>query len=490
MYRKKGGLYLQAGEQLVAPGATAHLLSICGKVIAIDSGMGLRDEKLGGNYFPYYGEYAGKVDLILMTHHHLDHSGNIPALARANPKARIMFTRPAAIGAEIMLKDSLKIHEIEQRDKVFEKRGDPIPFIYTKKSLQDMYKRIEPIPKPGWTSVWPGWSFGFYSAGHTRGAVMTFIIPPQGPAYFITGDVCSHNQPLQGGVMLPPREFFGSRLNGKKIVVITEATYGNRIADQPIGELWNKLGEIVQKARAELRQAFMPSFSDREPHIAKALIDLGIVPHLDGMGRDFFLKQGDEDYRWCPQDVAIDVKALIRDKKVILYKKLTRKDPQEAHEAEASHRLATAAGHCCGMSYSPIISSSAMMDKGMSVSHAMEILPNPKAMVIHTGHIFPHTVGEATLRARKGDTVKLTMLDRGHKTERPVPVSCDVIQIGLSGHDPADKLVERVHLLNEICPVEAVIAHHGDQENVDGLMRRLKSDFTVFHGKHGVEIPL
>ena len=64
-------MYLQAGEQQDGPGATQHILDICGKYIAIDSGMGIRDAKLGGNYFPAKTEYDGKIDLILLTHHHL-----------------------------------------------------------------------------------------------------------------------------------------------------------------------------------------------------------------------------------------------------------------------------------------------------------------------------------------------------------------------------------------------------------------------------------
>ncbi|GEM_PF-3571160 len=494
MYQKKGDLYLQAGEQLVAPGATQDVLRICGKYIARDSGMGIRDIKLGGNYFPSETEYDGRLDLILLSHHHLDHSGNLPALIRNNPKARVIMTRPAAMGAEIMLRDSLKIHETEQK-KILRQGGSLTPFIYSASDIDSMLRRTTPIAGPGWYEVWPGWFFGFYSAGHTRGAMMTFIVPPEGPAYFITGDVCSHDQPVVKGVMLPPREFFGNRLDGKRIIMITETTYGNREMPESFDELWKQFGDCIVNTVKEGLQDLLPSFSDRAPNIALEMIKRGIYPHVDGMARDFILLHSKSDYSWCSQDIRFDVQKFLAEKKLVLYEKLDRNSPQEKHQAEERHRRDTASGSCCGMKNSPIISSSAMMDKGMSVRHGERLLPDRKARVIFTGYMFPGSVGESILKVKKGDTVKLKSWDPEKKCEmeRPVPVSCEVIRFGLSAHDTADKLTDRVRLMNEICPLEALILHHGDQESVDGFTQRVRAlnlDIPVFHGKHMKEIQL
>lgn len=486
---KTGNSYIQAGEQLAAPGATAHILRICGKVIAIDSGMGLRDEKLGGNYFPVKTEDYGKIDLSLLTHHHVDHSGHLAALMRDNPKAKAVMTRPAAMGAEIMMRDSLKIAKTEQ-GAIRRAGGTPTPFIYSEDDINNTFKRMIRIDKPGWYQIWPDWILGVYSAGHTRGAAMYFLIAPDGNVYFITGDVCSHNQPVIKGVMLPPREFFGNRLEGKRIVMITETTYGDREMSKSFNELWDEFGACVEKAVLDRISSFCPSFSDRAPNLAFELIQRGIFPHVDGMARDFVMLHADSAYSWCPQDIKFDVERFIKEKKLILYKKLTGKSPQEEHQAEARHREDTASGSCCGgINYSPIISSSAMLDKGTSVGHALRILPNRKGLTVFTGYMFDGSVGKDVLNAKKGDTVKLTAMDWTVKkeVERHVPVSCDVVRFGLSAHDTADKLVERVRLMNEICKVEAVIAHHGDDENASGFLRRVQAlnlGISVFHGKH------
>lgn len=327
---------------------------------------------------------------------------------------------------------------------------------------------------------------------------MYFIVTPENTAYFITGDTCSHDQPVVRGVMLPPREFFGNRLDGKRIVMITETTYGDREMPKSFDELWSEFGEFIGKTIRERLQDLLPSFSDRAPNVAFKLIKCGIYPHVDGMARDFIMLHANDSYSWCPQDIKFEVEQFIQEKKLVLFRKLGSKSPQEEHQKEARHRMDAASGNCCGMNHSPIISSSAMMDKGMSVKHAEQILPNRKGAVVFTGYMFPGTVGEALLKMKKGDTVKLKTWDSANRreVEKPVPVSCEVHRFGLSAHDTADKLVERVKLMHELArPSEMmVIAHHGDAENVAGFMRRVDAlnlnNTRVLHGKHMQEIQL
>ncbi len=485
-------MYIQAGEQLKSPGATAHRLFICGKRIAIDSGMGIRDAKLGGNYIPVPGEHSEKLDLIIATHPHLDHTGHLPALARENPDALIIMSRPTAMGAEIMLKDSLKIHESDQK-ALLRAGKSATPFMYSSSDIGTMFARTRPVTKAGWCEVWPGWKFGFYSSGHTRGAMMTFIVPPKGPAYLVTGDVCSHDQPVVKGVMLPPKEFFGDILKGKSIVLITETTYGDRELDKPMEDTWNEFGEFVKRKVGERIQLLLPSFSDRAPNILKELSRRGIHSHIDGMARDFCMLHASPNYVWCEQDVILEIDDLIKQKLAVLYRKLTRGSPRGEHEAEAAHRRDTDEGNCCGIQYSPVISSSAMMDKGKSVEHAIRILPRKDTAVIFTGYMFPNSVGAKLLTLEKGDTVKMMEWNSRKKEEeaRHVPVSCEVHRFALSGHDSAAKLVERVRRLNEICPVEAVIGHHGDDQNFNGFAQRVKSlnlGIPMLHGEHMTEL--
>ena len=114
--------------------------------------------------------------------------------------------------------------------------------------------------------------------------------------------------------------------------------------------------------------------------------------------------------------------------------------------------------------------------------------------------MFPGSVGEEVLRIQKGNTVKLSTWDSKLRksVEKPVPVSCEVAHYGLSGHDEAPKLVERVARLHELCrelgaELTAVVGHHGDDENYAGFERKVNNlalGIPVFRGLHGVELPL
>lgn len=490
--------YLQLGEQKRSPGATSHgLFNIAGKNIIIDSGIGLVNKKIGENYFPI--EPQNQIDLIVITHHHLDHCGNLATLAKMNPNAVIVMTKPTAAGAYIMLNDALKIATQDQSRKCADKEWHEVkPLSYDKEDIEETFLRTRPVVKPGWYSIWPGWQIGFYSAGHTRGATMVFIVPPKGPAYFFTGDTCSHDQPLVKGVMLPPKEFFGDHLKGKSLVMVTETTYGNRELAKPMPELQKEFQAFIKGAVRNQIQNLLPSFADRGPGLLKLLTDAGIACHVDGMVQDFCRMYADS--AWCEQDILLNLEKLIVKKLAILYPKLDKTATQEEHEATDRHRAETALGSCCSISCSPIISSSAMLDQGRSVQHAEQILPNRKATVVFTGYMFPGSIGEEVMRVKKGNTVKLNTWDLKLRKsiERPVPVSCEVAHFGLSAHDEAPKLAERVARFHELCQeleaeLTAMVGHHGDNENYGGFERRVNAlslGIPVFRGEHLKELPL
>lgn len=483
-------LIMQAGEQRLAPGNTNTLLSISGKNICIDFGMAIGNKAAGeANYLSKMTELSTKLDLILLTHHHLDHSGGLPFIAKMNPNAIIAMTEPTGRGAEIMLKDSLKIHNNEQK-AIIRAGGEAKQFFYNEEDISSLFKRSQKIPKPGWYQIWPGWEFGFYSAGHTRGATMIIILPPDGLAYLVTGDISSHDQPLIKGVMLPPKEFFGDRLKNRKIIIITETTYGNRELKAPMANLRKEFREWAKDRIEKRMPLLLPSFGDRGPGTLKDLTDIGIACHVDGMVREFC--QMYQNYTWCPQDIKLELDALIKNKLAIPYKKLGAESAQEDRVGEEIHRHDTDLGNCCGMGKpSPIISSSAMMDKGMSVVHAERILPNRNAAVAFTGYVFPNSVGEQVLKVQKGGNVKMNTWDAKERREitKNIPVSCEVAHFSLSGHDPADKLVERiVRMHEEYCPVELVIGHHGDTDSYNGFERRIKAANLNIPAKRAVHL--
>ena len=89
---------------------SCHLLEACGKNILIDCGMEQGPDLYENQELPVA---PGDVDYILLTHAHIDHSGNIPLLVKKGFSGEIITTFATADLCDIMLRDSAHIQEFE-----------------------------------------------------------------------------------------------------------------------------------------------------------------------------------------------------------------------------------------------------------------------------------------------------------------------------------------------------------------------------------------
>ena len=87
---------------------SCHLLEACGKNILIDCGMEQGPDLYENQELPVT---PGEVDYILLTHAHIDHSGNIPLLVKKGFSGEIITTFATADLCDIMLRDSAHIQE-------------------------------------------------------------------------------------------------------------------------------------------------------------------------------------------------------------------------------------------------------------------------------------------------------------------------------------------------------------------------------------------
>mgnify|MGYP002247641990 CR=1 FL=1 len=89
---------------------SCHLLEACGKNILIDCGMEQGPDLYENQKLPVS---AGDVDYVLLTHAHIDHSGNLPLLCKQGFQGDIVTTFATADLCSIMLRDSAHIQEFE-----------------------------------------------------------------------------------------------------------------------------------------------------------------------------------------------------------------------------------------------------------------------------------------------------------------------------------------------------------------------------------------
>ena len=89
---------------------SCHFLQACGKNILIDYGMEQGRDTFENVPLPIH---PSEIDYVLLTHAHIDHSGNLPLLATQGFTGEILATRATCDLCEIMLLDSAHIQEFE-----------------------------------------------------------------------------------------------------------------------------------------------------------------------------------------------------------------------------------------------------------------------------------------------------------------------------------------------------------------------------------------
>src|ERR1017187_1730896 len=92
---------------------------------------------------------AASIDVMILSHAHIDHSGNIPTLVKQGYKGKIYCTSPTLDLCTIMLADSAHIHESETEyinRKLLNKNQPPIEPLYTISDVEACLQQFEAVP--------------------------------------------------------------------------------------------------------------------------------------------------------------------------------------------------------------------------------------------------------------------------------------------------------------------------------------------------------
>lgn len=138
----------------------------------------------GVNALPYFDKISRieDLDLILITHFHLDHCGALPYfLKNYKFKGKIFMTRPTKEIYNLVLRDSIKVKS--------ENFG---PDLINEQSIDNSLKNIETIDYDS-EQVYKGIKIKCYNAGHVLGAAM-FMVDIDGVRVLYTGDYSTENE--------------------------------------------------------------------------------------------------------------------------------------------------------------------------------------------------------------------------------------------------------------------------------------------------------
>lgn len=188
--------------------------------ILVDCGIfqGLKElRELNWKAFPFPPE---KIDLILLTHGHLDHTGYLPRLVKEGFKNDILGTSPTLAIAEVILTDSAKIQQ-EDAERANQERysiHEPALPLYNEKDVEQTIKLFKSVRTEEWIETSEKVKFRFRRNGHILGS--TFIeLEINGKHFVFSGDIGRRVDPL----LEPPRK------PGHADVLLLESTYGDRL---------------------------------------------------------------------------------------------------------------------------------------------------------------------------------------------------------------------------------------------------------------------
>ena len=229
------------------------LLEAAGKRILIDCGM-----EQGGDIYENCAlpVLPAEVDLVLLTHAHIDHSGKLPMLWNQGFSGPIYATEATARLCGIMLQDSAHIQEQEAlwRNKKAQRSGAPAyrP-LYTVEDALRTLEHFVPCKYHAPQEVAKGISIRFLDAGHLLGsASIEITIEEAGKKEILlfSGDLGNRERPLIRDPELPKQADS----------VIIESTYGNRLHG-PRKDYLGQLTEILQETFDRGGNVVIPSFA-------------------------------------------------------------------------------------------------------------------------------------------------------------------------------------------------------------------------------------
>ena len=232
---------------------SCHCLEINGKKILVDCGLQQGRDELDNRYLAFA---PGNIDILLVTHAHIDHTGRIPLLVKRGFTGRILTTRLTADLMRIMLLDSAHIQEsdAEYQNRKGERAGrEHVDPLYTEQDALDVFKYVTTCEYKEKVDLCEGVSAVFTDAGHLLGsASITLELEENGvhKTIVFSGDIGNVDQPI----------IRDPQLLKKADYVVMESTYGDRNHT----EVWSytdELAQIIDETLGKGGNVVIPSFA-------------------------------------------------------------------------------------------------------------------------------------------------------------------------------------------------------------------------------------
>lgn len=406
-----------------------HEVAANGARLLLDCGLyqGRRKEARERNAnFPFP---ASRIRCVLLSHAHIDHSGNIPTLVKSGFEGPVYAT-PATVdlchsmlpdSAHLQEKDALFLAKRKHRRKLLgiEDGLEIIEPLYSQADAERALEHFRPVLDGTPAEAAPGVTFTGVEAGHMLGSTSLVLeVESRGRKIRIgySGDVGRPNLPIiRDPEPLPQVDY-----------LVMESTYGDRL-HKDLETVKGKLADAVRRAASRGGKIIAPAFAVGRTQqlvlLLHELIEEKQIPSIP---------------IFVDSPLAVDVTEVFR-RHVYLFDEETSRflrngeDPfgfrllryvREASESKALNDLRGPA---------LIISASGMCEAGRILHHLRNNIEDPRNMVLITGFMAEHTLGRKIVEKQPEVPI----------FGEPVRLRAEVVKLNeLSGHADQRELLE------------------------------------------------
>ena len=402
------------------------------------------------------GFRAKDIDVVVLSHAHIDHSGALPRLYRQGFRGSIYCTPATRDLCAAMLEDSA---EIQAQDAAYinrkiEKDGadmEPVEPLYEQKDVIGTLELMVGVPYHRPHAIAEGVTLTYYDAGHVLGSAIVALdvdVVGEQRRLVFSGDLGRHRMPILRNPEVPP---------GASCLIM-ESTYGDRTHD-PIEEMEEQLHEVISRTVKRGGKVVVPSFAlERAQEIIyslKKLKEKGRLPDIPVYVDSPLTVKLTDVFRMHPECFDSETRKLL----------LEGDSPFDfeglryVSSVEDSKAIDRSDDPCV------IISASGMCEFGRVVHHLVATLENRKNSVLIVGWQAQHTLGRRLVEQRT--RVRIFGVER----ERHAEV---VVLNGFSAHAGQDDLLAFADAVREAGPLRQVALVHGEDPGRNTLKALLE----------------
>jgi len=434
-----------------------HLIEAAGKRVLLDCGLfqGRRQEAHEKNRkFPVS---ARDVDLVILSHAHIDHAGRLPLLVKLGFEGPVFCTPATRDLSSVMLPDAGFIQEKDFEflaKRGMDRVGEPL---YTAADATHVADHMVSVPYDRAMEVAPGLRLTFVEAGHILGSasVVLEIDDLGSPQRLVfSGDVGRSGLPIIRDPQPPA---------GVADVLIVESTYANR-THETVSEAQDALAQYVNRVAKRGGKIFIPSFAvGRTQELIYELHGLareGAIPKLPIYVDSPLAVNATDVFRLHPETFD-RTERLVRETDDLFRFPLV-KYVRSVEESKALNEM---------RGPSIIIAASGMAESGRILHHLRNGIGDHRNIVLFVGFQASHTLGH---RLQSGEREVRIFGEQ-------VAVRAEVASIGgYSAHADRNELRQWVQKLG--APPRRTLVVHGEAEQVEamaGIMRECRASDIV-----------